>query len=86
MPDITAGEDSLALEVARIDHIVIDQRKASNPARGEVLQSWRADPAQTDNRDMLARQRDLPSTTDFRQHDVPRKPIQAARGERCRKW
>jgi hypothetical protein len=53
--------DRLALEVAHVDRVVVDQHQRADARAGEVLQRRRADPAEADQRDRGPRQRRLPA-------------------------
>ena len=77
MPDIAFGVDRLALEVGRIDLVVINQRQLPDPRRGEILQRRRSDPAQPDQHHMRLGQRELPGAADLGQHDMARETVEA---------
>ncbi len=76
MADIALREQGLALQIAGLDHIVVDQGQPPDPGSGEVLQRRRADPAKPDQRDMRISQRYLPRATDFGQDDVAGKAVE----------
>ena len=79
MTDVAFVEQGLALEIAGIDTVVIDQGQFPDPRTGEILQGRAADTAKSDQHEMLFREGDLPRTADFRQDDVARKAIEAFR-------
>ena len=79
MTDVAFVEQGLALEIAGIDTVIIDQGQFSDPRTGEILQGRTADTAEPDQHEMFFRQSDLPRAADFRQDDVARKAIEAFR-------
>lgn len=79
--DVGRREDRLALQVAGIDHIVIDQRQPPDSRSGEVLQRGRTNPPAADQHDMRLRQRHLPCPAHFGQHDVAGKTVEAVSGQ-----
>lgn len=72
---IAGSEDGLTLEIARIHYIVIDKGKMPDPCTCEILQSWRANAAEPNYRNMLTGQRNLTRTADFGQHNVAGKTV-----------
>ena len=80
MTDVAFVEQGLALEIAGIDTVVIDQGQFSDPRTGEILQGRAADTAKPDQHEMLFRQGDLPRAADFRQHDMPREAVKPVFG------
>jgi hypothetical protein len=81
MPDLALAVDRLPLQVAHVDRVVIDQHQCADTRAGEVLQGWRADPAEPDQRDTGPRQRRLPRAADLGQHDMAGKALEAIRGQ-----
>src|SRR5690606_17565712 len=68
--DVVGPVDRLALQVARVDRVVVDQYQRPDPGAREVLQRRRADPPDADEDDRRARQRGLAGPADLGQHDV----------------
>ena len=77
MSNIAGREDGLALKIAGIDLVIIDESETANPGCCEILQGRGADAAQTNHRDMFSGQRHLTSTADLGEHDMACKTIES---------
>jgi len=77
----SCGEDGLALQIARIDDVIVNEGKAPNPGACEILQRGRANPAKPDDRYVLASERNLTRAADFGQHNMAGKTVEALWGQ-----
>jgi hypothetical protein len=70
--DIGFAEDHLAVQVADLDPIVVDEAEPADPGRRQVERQRCAEPAHADDQHRAREQPRLTGAADFRQHDVPR--------------
>lgn len=70
LADVGLGEDGLALEVAGLDNVVVDQGELANAGCGQILDGRAADTAAADEDDMGLADRDLACAADLRKDDV----------------
>jgi len=64
--------DDLALEIGEIDLVVVDQRDAADPGRGEIEQHRRTEPAGTDHQRMARADARLAVDAELFEQDVAR--------------
>ena len=69
--DFGAAIDRLALQIAKIDAVAVDDRQVADSGAGERGDDPGADPAGTDDRDPRRLEPKLPRTAKLRQDDVP---------------
>jgi hypothetical protein len=86
LAQIARRKQRLALQVRRLDHIVVDQRQPPDPRARQILQRRIADAAHADQHHVRLGQPRLPGTAQFGQDDVTGEAIKAVwshgRGDR----
>ena len=68
--DTLAGVQDLALQIAPINHIVVDQGQCPNSGRSEIQRSGRTQPTGTDNQDPALQQGVLSFQADLGQQQM----------------
>ena len=68
--DILVAKQCLALQIRKLDQIIVDHDQPTDPSRSGILDCGRTDPARADHRDGGAAELRLAHTADLSQHDV----------------
>ena len=79
--DVVGPVERLALEIAEVDRIAVDDRQPAHPGAGQCGNGSGANPAGTDHDDVGGLQPLLPNPADLRQDDVARIAIEFVVGE-----
>ena len=82
--DIGIAKHGLALEIGKIDRVVIDDDQPPNPGCRQILDGRAANTACANNRNRCRLQPHLPRATNLAQHDVAGVAVQLFVGQRHR--
>src|SRR5437868_3286952 len=78
---IAFAEERLAMQIADLDHVIVDDRQSAHARACKRRYDRAADPPCADHRDGRGFQLALPHAADLRQHDVPRITFELPVGE-----
>ena len=81
-PDVGGPVDDLALQVADVHDVVVDDPDRPDAGRREVLQHRRTEPAGADDAHARVPQPPLPVDADLREQQVPRPARELLTGQR----
>ena len=74
-PGVGIAVQDLALQVAALDAVVVDQRQVADAGGGEIQRGRRAEPARADQQDTAGAQPSLPVLADLGQRQLARIPF-----------
>src|SRR5258708_22877856 len=81
MPRVALAKQRLAVEVGKLDHVVVDNRQRAYAGAGKRRNHCAADSARADDADRHGLELALPDAADLRQDNVPRIALDLCVGE-----